>query len=133
MHSDQRKIEERCKGTSRAREVLEIIHGEGEELEASPEAWKSYWEKIFSEVVENVDVEPQVLDVHPMSREEVKSFSKQRMTFGKHKGDLIGSVDLSYLLWIDDQSDFRRELKRYLASDAIQEVQGCLFEDGDFI
>ena len=40
---------------------------------------------------------------------------------------------MKYLLYIDELPDFRKDLKRYLASDYMQMQQGELFEDGEFI
>ena len=59
-------------------------------------------------------------DVVPMTREELREWEIKKMPFGKHEGTQVKNVPLDYLIWLDEQPDFRRELKRYLKSDRIQ-------------
>ena len=60
------------------------------------------------------------MEIKPMTRQESQKFDKETMPFGKHKGQRIADVPLDYLLWLDDQPDFRRSLWRYLGSERIQ-------------
>ena len=135
MGEESGSLEMRCAGTNAARDLLEIINSEGERFEGT-EGEASFWEKLFSEIVENVEIQPEVVEVVPMTKEECLSFERQEMKFGKYKGKEIGHVaasDMKYLLYIDELPDFRKDLKRYLASDYMQMQQGELFEDGEFI
>lgn len=60
----------------------------------------------------------------PMTPDEMEDFNRSEMPWGRHQGMSISLIPLSYLFWIDDQYDFRRDLRRYLASDSIQREQG---------
>jgi hypothetical protein len=47
---------------------------------------------------------------------------KSIMPFGKHKGEKLGNVPSSYLLWIYDNLDLRDDLKDYIQEN-YQQIQ----------
>jgi hypothetical protein len=59
----------------------------------------------------------------PMNYEEAKRFEKTEVPFHWLDGLQIGDAKIRALLWLDDQSDFRRTLNRYLRSDVGQARQ----------
>lgn len=65
----------------------------------------------------------EVVSEEPMSDAESKAFERQQMPFGMHSGELIADVPMDYLLWLECEPDFRRDLRRYLRSDRIQREQ----------
>jgi hypothetical protein len=58
--------------------------------------------------------------VRPMEYQEVLAFGKTSMPFGKHAGRCVDAVGLDYLTWLNDQYDFRLDLRRYMAAPCIQ-------------
>lgn len=66
----------------------------------------------------------EVVSEEPMSYDSSLAFERQVMPFGKHAGESIKDVPMDYLLWLECEPDFRRELRRYLRSDRIQREQG---------
>jgi hypothetical protein len=61
----------------------------------------------------------------PMSEEEAKAFGQTLIPYGQYKGDKVDSIDLRYLIWLADQTDeFRKELRRYIASKRTQREMG---------
>lgn len=95
------------------------------------EAALRFWERLARKVFETLPEERrprQIIkaDIVPMMPEEVQAFERREMEFGQYIGTDVGNVPLDYLVWLDCQSDFRRELRRYLASDQIQRTM----EDG---
>lgn len=82
-----------------------------------------FWE-CFCELYDDrfpVEIPPGT--VQPMTDEESRNFEKTSMKFGQHNGSRIRNIPLAYLLWLDDQEDFRHDLKRYLANERIQNEQ----------
>ena len=58
----------------------------------------------------------------PMTSQEAREWAKKtEIEFGKHSGKTVCRVPLGYLLWLDRELDFRRDLHRYLASPRVQE------------
>jgi len=64
-----------------------------------------------------------VVPDRPMTETEVAAFGNHAMEFGKHAGEQVKAVPLDYLLWLEEQPDFRRNLRRYLRSDTLQRQQ----------
>jgi uncharacterized protein (DUF3820 family) len=63
---------------------------------------------------------PQRPATAPMTDPEARAFGQQVLSWGKHAGRTIDEVPLDYLVWLAGQEDeFRRELRRYLASPRI--------------
>lgn len=64
-----------------------------------------------------------------MTDAEAKKFERDGMPFGKWAGNPVGKVPLEYLVWLDEQDDFHRQLNRYLRNEQVQRMQGE--RDGD--
>ena len=93
--------------------ISEYIVEQGLEPAAIAKAWRKVGDMV--DAVTNTDrtpPEPPVSMV--MSDDEAKRFEGQTMKFGKHVGDLIADVPLSYLAWLDDQNSFQVLVRRYL-------------------
>jgi hypothetical protein len=58
-----------------------------------------------------------------MTDEESREFEMRPMPFGTHMNKQIRIVPLDYLLWLEEQPDFRRDLNRYLRNPQIQALQ----------
>lgn len=106
-----------------ARQLIELIVEEGQgqdifgrriianRIIGALSGWQSESRK---EIARDVSLEP-------MTDEEAKRFGKETMTFGKHCGKQIDSVDLDYLSWLADNSrQTWRNLHRYLNSPRIR-------------
>jgi hypothetical protein len=52
----------------------------------------------------------------PMGEQEARRFEMERMAYGAHAGREVGTVPVSYLLWLAEGDDFTRRLRRYVAS-----------------
>ena len=65
----------------------------------------------------------EVVSEEPMSDAGSMAFERQQMPFGMHSGTPIADVPMDYLLWLECEPDFRRDLRRYLRSDRIQREQ----------
>ena len=57
---------------------------------------------------------------YAMSDAEARQFESFEIQFGKHKGRQVHEIPLDYLLWLDEQPDFRIQLRKYLGSDRVQ-------------
>jgi len=68
-------------------------------------------------------VSPTVVLDRPMTYEETWTFERESMPFGKHANEQIMMIPLDYLLWLEEQPDFRRQLRRYFLSDRMQREQ----------
>ncbi len=67
----------------------------------------------------------------PLTDTEARCFGRTTIPFGQHKGKRVDEVPMDYLLWLDDQPDFRRMLRRYLASDRIHGEEPGGGDEGD--
>lgn len=67
---------------------------------------------------------PAIVRDEPMSDEQVREFELLRMPFGSYSEKQIQDVPLDYLLWLEGEPDFRRQLNRYLRSRQMQQEQG---------
>jgi len=102
--------------------ISEYIMEQGLDPAATAKAWRKVGDMV--DAVTNTDrtpPEPPVSMV--MSDEEALRFAWQVLKFGKHEGDMIADVPLSYLVWLDEQDDFRGEVRRYLRRREIWEQQ----------
>jgi hypothetical protein len=78
-----------------------------------------------SEVIRRVSEEfigkPPKVNFTPMAYDEARSFYHSHiMGFGKWKNTKLEEVDFDYLIWLDDQPDFRRDLTRFMASEFVR-------------
>lgn len=104
-------IEQNIKCRQEAAEIVEIMKESGFDLE-----------QLLAYITQELQIKPKVIVCRdkPMQAAELSAFENSQMEFGKYIGQQIKDVPLNYLLWLDDEFDFRRALKRYLASDEIQ-------------
>jgi hypothetical protein len=72
----------------------------------------------FGTITREVVTEERMTDAGSMA------FERQQIAFGMHSGMPIADVPMDYLLWLECEPDFRRDLRRYLRSDRIQREQG---------
>lgn len=86
---------------------------------------RRYWELLFLRVAEwakkvgghDHQAPP---PIQGMTDRQAKNFEMELVTFGKHKGRLIGAVEMSYWEWLDDQPNFRADLRSYLLSNRVK-------------
>ena len=104
-------IEQNIKCRLEAVEIVEIMKESGFDVE-----------QLLAYITQELQIKPKVIMCHdkPMGVAELSAFEHMQMEFGKYIGQQIKDVPLNYLLWLDGEFDFRRALKRYLASDEIQ-------------
>lgn len=57
-----------------------------------------------------------------MNATEAQEFERVTVPFGKYAGQCVGDVPMSYWLWVTE-SDWNRDLIRYLRSDTFQQRQ----------
>ena len=76
----------------------------------------------LSKIVPEEHIPRQIVQapVVPMFPSECAHFEIAHIPFGQYAGEVIGSVPLPYLEWLDSQPDFRSLLRRYLASKQVQ-------------
>jgi len=111
---------EAIKANKAAREAADVVHHLilDEAMNHRGQTAVTYYKHILDglrnivpdELWPSVDV---VRDL-PMADEEARRFKKQVMDFGIHYGKCIEDVPLDYLVWLEEQPDFRRQLNRYL-------------------
>jgi len=64
---------------------------------------------------------PQTEPIVPMTEQEMTTFGHTTMKFGKHEGEKIKDVPLSYLVWLADESrQTWRKLHAYLNTPAVK-------------
>lgn len=99
-----------------AQAVIDLI------IEAGVEHGVRYWEHVeqaVSEIRRTQVPSPEPCSqtgLKPMNRRESQQFELASMPFGKHEGEAVGKVDLSYLAWLDERDDFAVKLRRYMLS-----------------
>ncbi len=113
---DADRIQRRKAGRERAKALVEFINGE---VAADPEGdiIRETLAKAFGQVA------VQVVPDKPMTESEAVDFERRSMPFGVHASKQIKTVPLSYLLWLEGEEDFRRQLRRYLRSARMQQEQ----------
>ena len=118
-------IEDNIAARKAADEAFELMRLSIKEADISPEAMAVAWQRVHTEigsVMLPTFAEPEPTDSSVMSDQEAKRFERSTMTFGKHEGEQIKDVPMSYLLWIDGD-EFRADLRRYLRREEVQQEQ----------
>lgn len=92
------------------------------------EAALRFWQRVLENVLAVLPPEyhpKRVADRHsPMTDDESRIWERREtVPFGIHKGEFVREVPLESLVWLEEQPDFRRELRRYLRSPRIQRQQ----------
>ena len=122
---------ETIKANMAAREAADTIHGLilDEAVSHRGNAAVAFYGTVLSNlraiVPDGLWPAIEVVRDEPMNDEEAKRFGLQSMPFGRHHfGTPIKDVPLDYLLWVEGEVDFRRQLNRYLRSRRMQQEQG---------
>jgi hypothetical protein len=120
---DVDQIQRNIDAAHAAEAVAELACDESQSLpEANRERfWRLVGEKLARWLPR---AEPQVVRDKPMTDDESRKFGQRAIEFGRYACQPVESVPLDYLLWLDEQPDFRRDLNKYLRSDRIQQEQG---------
>ena len=104
-----------------ASEVFELA---GDQAAGLPGPQKvRFWKhliRLASQFVELSGTEPSDTKREIMSDRESRIFGDARIQFGMHRGTRVDEIPLEYLEWLDDQPDFRCELRRYLNSERLK-------------
>jgi uncharacterized protein (DUF3820 family) len=109
-----------------ARQAAEANHDllREEALRFAGEARRRYWEKLAKLTAGELPAKspPAEANDAPMDNMAARRFGATVMQFGKHVGKTIDSIPLEYLQWLDQQpeTDFRKQLRRYMRSERIQ-------------
>lgn len=84
--------------------------------EEKERAWKNILNNVFGHEDSADKVSPS-----PMTYDEARRYyHNTTIDFGKHKGKKIDEIPFSYLEWLDNQPDFRRDLHRFLTSSFVK-------------
>ena len=118
MQVNQQRIRERTMARSEAVALVALLR---DTIDGTP----SHCRDILRAEVRTVlgPEPPRVVPDRPMTDNEIAAFENQAMDFGKHAGEQVKSVPLDYLLWLEEQPDFRRQLRRYLRNAKLQREQ----------
>jgi len=115
------EIESNIQSRCVAEEAIDLIC----EMAESSANRKRFWKVIEKMAAQEVGDDPPDVTGDSdgkMSYEEARGLESTLVVpFGKHNGKLLKDVPLDYFFWLDSQPDFRRHLRRYLASDLIQQ------------
>lgn len=115
-----------------AEECFDLLSDFIREAEMPPEAAAKAWRRLGDMVDEVTGVDrkpPEPPSAVAMDDVEAKRFESQVMPFGKYGPDgedgpkRVCDVPISYLTWIDEQPNFRKDLTRYLRRRDIWEQQ----------
>jgi len=105
------------------------------EQKLNPKATGAAWGHLARMINEIAKVQPPANDhcpscierLRPLPDDEAKDFEQDTMPFGKHAGDKIKDVPLSYLDYLVrqwEEDEFRNRLPRYLRSTMISSEVG---------
>lgn len=83
-----------------------------------------FWELLAEHCARQLPPRPADRDpLPPMSEAEATRFEGVRFPYGKHAGELIGSVDCDYVLFVTEGDEFSKQLRRYVKSQRFQNRQ----------
>jgi len=112
-----------------AREAADELHrlalqeATGHRGRAVVEFWRRVLRNVLSIVPEELHPRPAVEAEPPMDKAEARRFEREPFPFGQYRGPACGEIPFYFLCWLDTQTDFRRNLRRYLRSDRGQRLQ----------
>jgi len=129
---DQEQVKRNMTSRKLAEAVFGLVEGvlEGEELYFDPLnvalellGREPYDKTRFFEIMERLCRDKIDFFVHnkkptptgPMTEQEASQFERVEITFGKYKGDTVGSLPIDYILFLTE-SNFSRQLSRYVQS-----------------
>jgi hypothetical protein len=83
-----------------------------------------FWEVLAEHCAKQLPAKPEQVDPLPaMNEAEAIRFEATHFPYGKHFGELIGTVDCGYVLFLTEGDAFSRNLRRYVKSDRFQRRQ----------
>jgi hypothetical protein len=82
-----------------------------------------FWEVLAAHAATNLPPDPGEPAIEPMDDVEATRFEKYPFTWGKHIGEEVGSVPVSYLLFLAEGDEFTKRLRRYVASKVFAQRQ----------
>ena len=107
------KLMQNTEAGKAASALMELIL---EEAENHPNSLRRFYDVIFNGIPSEYKPKPVVVSSEAMDKTEARAFDNEIMEFGKYKGTRMGEIPLDYLLWLEEQPDFRKQLNRYLRS-----------------
>ena len=111
MNQSSERIQERVSVREIAKELLSLIESEKSLL---TEEAGTYLLEVLSDFF-CPKLSEEDTTIIPMPNSEAKQFETTTyLPFGKHKGVLVSSVDLSYLCWLIDNEDPYKDFKSLL-------------------
>ncbi len=132
-------VRSRVVGRTAATDLLSLIK---EDLAAlGPVSRQAFWEHLAEEsrrmraTFDSPSPGEPALDGdinQPMSDQAAASYGKVEVKFGKYRGRRVDEVPLDYLAMLVDDNQFKRQVRRYLASPRIKrelEQVSCEGED----
>ncbi len=114
-------IEDNVKIRKTAQAVYDLAYDESLKLGDSDAS--KFWETIAQLIDFNIDpLTKQEYDPKKMSDKEAKLFGHTTIPFGRHAGERVDDIPMSYLTWLADDG-FIDNVRRYLKSDRIEVEQ----------
>jgi uncharacterized protein (DUF3820 family) len=117
---DTEKLKQRIAGRENAEEVVKLCR-ELNPLARGPDWLRGFFETLTEYIQASYPVAGPQIPL-PMTDREARQFGVKPMAFGKFAGREIGDVTRIYLDWLaGEQSQFSRELTRYLKNETVAE------------
>jgi hypothetical protein len=117
--SEEARLAENVKASKAGIDVDHLIMSEANALK-TPGAKLLFWEKIAPAVLKMAILDgwkpPEPKPKDPMADDEADKFSRFGLMFGPFEGRAIGELTRSEINSISEDSDFRRQCRRYAAS-----------------
>lgn len=86
-----------------------------------PDAQNAFWDEIHKMLPATADKIADAAPVEPFTDRQARAFGRTRIPFGKFAGTCVDEVPLDYLERLCDPQPFILSLKRYLASQRVQQ------------
>lgn len=128
---DTEKLKRRIRGRETAEEIVKICRGEytGDE---GPDFQRGFFETLTEYIQASYPVAGPQIPL-PMTDREAREFGAKLMAFGKFSGNPIWGVQRQYLDWLaGEQSQFSRELTRYLKNEKVADELQIELKANDF-
>lgn len=110
---DQAKLKARCESRKSADAALELL---AESVAGDP---VHFWKIIRDHAAAQLPVSPETAG--PMTNDEAAMFDNYEMPYGKHKGQCVDEVPVSYLDWLAGETDpFKDKLRRYVQNERVR-------------
>lgn len=122
-------IEANVEAREAAGAVTNLIAGEALEQKSCNQFYRCLLKDLRQLVPTSLWPETTIERDLPMADDEARAFGCQPMEFGKWALRPIKDVPMDYLVWLETQPDFRRQLNRYLRNPQVQREQGDCEEE----